>query len=195
MGLLFFLGPEYYTVLVANGLRIHNIHKNAHSSIKLALKNVHHRVALPSEEGDEYRFMVVRHPLDRIVSCWSFFCQRDKRQLQDYMTKIGYYQWMPFDEFLEIILQEHPKNVHTQKQILFTGGFEMDELCPIEKLNDRWPGLAEEFELGQLPESHNSSPHESDWSIYYTDEQRERAEKIFKEDVALYKIALEEYNG
>ena len=101
---------------------------------------------------------------------------------------------MPFNEFLDLLLMEHPKNVHTQKQILFTGGHEIDELCPIESLNERWAYIRDRFSLGDLPKAHNASPH-SHWSNYYSDSQKDRAEEVFKEDLDLYKLALEKYYG
>jgi len=177
-------------VLVTSGLRVHNIHKNAHSAIKLAFKDVDYETSLPEEEGNEYRFMVVRHPLDRIVSTWAFFCCRPVRNMQDYMEKIGYKLKMSFDDFLDLLLLKHKENVHTQKQILFTGGYEMNELCPIEHLNNRWDQLAERFNLNKLPQSHNTSVH-NHWKEYYSNEQCQRTEGIFKEDLDLYNLALE----
>lgn len=86
-------------------------------------------------------------------------------------------------------------NCHTDKQIEFTGGHEMDELCAIEHLNDRWPAIAERFDLPSIMHL-NSSKHEH-WSTYYTDEQRKLMEEIFAEDIELYNKALnwEKENG
>ena len=191
------VGPEYFTVLVLDGLRVHTVHKNAHSAIRKACESKMKRGALPSEESDDYRFMVVRHPLERIVSAGAFFSHRNTKNLHDYMEKLGYRNGMSFDKWISILLLRHEENIHTQKQVLFTGGHHIHELCPIEQLSSRWVSLQERFDLDDLPpKGFNSSPH-GDWKAYYTDEQREAAEYVFKEDIDLYNRALnwEKDNG
>ena len=184
------MNNDYFSVIVLDGLRIHNIQKNAHSAINVATFSLPHRLATPQEEGNEYRFMVVRHPLDRIVDAWAFFCTRDVPRIHHDMHDLGYRLDMTFGEFLEHLLKKHDKNIHTQKQVLFTGGHKIDFLCPIHKLNDVWKDLAKKFNLNELPERYNWIER-GPWEEYYTDEQRERAELEFKEDIELYQQSLE----
>ena len=184
--------------VVDGGLRVHLIPKNAHSNIALAIGDrqigTRHDV---SEESDDKRLAVIRHPLDRIVSAYEFFCHtRVELPFNDGMKVLGYKREMTFDEFLEHLLENYEKNVHTQKQVDFIGGQEIDYLIPIEKLAEFWPTIEKEFNLPALSEKHaNRSAVEKPWASYYTEESRAKAEHVFKEDVELYNLALEKYNG
>ena len=190
------MNPAYRQVIHCNGLSMHLVHKNAHSAIVQTFKGLDTEPrSFPWDSPEGYRFMVIRNPLDKLVSCWSYFCKRPQvREMIEYMAKVGYKLNMTFEAFLEVVLRRYAENWHTEKQVVFTGGFTMDELCPLEKLNDRWPRLAERFGLGQLPERYNPSAHNK-WDEYYTTETKESVEKVFKEDVELYKQSINDYRG
>ena len=179
------------TVLVREGLRVHTINKVAHSSIAKAM-GPQRKTAFVDVPGEGLRFMCVRHPCDRIVSAWAFFCKVDwEDQLYPELTKLGYYKGMPFKEFHRVCLAHHPKNIHTRKQIDFTGGFTMDWLCPLHNLNTHWELLREEFPF-LLPLEHiNPSPRESEWEGYFTNKMRAETENTFAKDVELYQRALD----
>ena len=134
--------------------------------------------------------MAVRHPLDRIVSAWAFFCADDGRQVdrQPGLKSIGYYHSMPFDEFLDICLDRHNENAHTRKQSVFAGPHEIDWLCRLADLPVRWERLRGMFT--KIKEIHVSHRSEHDkWETYYSKEQRARAESEFSDDVALFERA------
>jgi len=181
-------------VLCLNGLGVHLIPKNAHSALFKAIEhspNVNRLQRLePSAPGDFTRFMVVRHPLDRIISAWTFFCHNGHKEMHDYMYALGYRLNMTFEDFLKIVLVKHQENNHTQKQIDFTGGHKIDILCPIERLDDCWKEVQRNFNMGPLPQAFNASKHEP-WQTYYTTEQRRQAENVFAEDLELYLKAKE----
>ena len=183
--------------VVKGGLRVHLIPKVAHSAIAYAIgeKQIGQRVE-PDEPSEDIRMMVVRHPLDRIVSAWSFFCkERTDAAFNDGMSNLGYYREMSFDEFLNHLLEHYNKNVHTIKQIDFAGGNEIELLIPMEKLSSAWPCIAKTYRLSTFREDRaNKSKHE-DWQMYYSEGQRNKAEQVFEEDLDLYNLALEKYNG
>ena len=182
--------------VVKGGLRVHLIPKVAHSALSYSIRDKQLYRTSPEEDSEDTRFMVVRHPLDRIVSAWSFFCkERHHAPFNEGMAKLGYSRTMSFSEFLDHLLEHHDKNVHTMKQIKFTGGQDIHILIPIEKLNEKWPELVEAYGLSPFQNSlANSSQHE-DWMSYYTPEQRVQTEEVFQEDLNLYNLTLEKYNG
>ena len=180
-----------HNVLVVNGLRIHTCPKNASAAISHALHRTRFSCATPDEPGTELRFMAVRHPLDRIVSTWAFFCQAETDQeivgQQDF-AKLGYYWRMSFKDFLAVFEQTFDRNPHTQMQVEFAGPHPIQVLCPLHKLIETWGFLRKRFTfLNPLTVSHQSR-HRL-WPHYYTDKEREHFESLLEEDVALYRRA------
>ena len=183
--------------VVKGGLRAHLVPKVAHSAIAYAIgeKQIGQRVE-PDQPSDDTRLMVVRHPLERIVSAYTFFCkERLYAPFNEGMANLGYKRDMLFNEFLDHLLVHYDENVHTKKQADFTGGNHIDILIPIDKLNDAWPRIAAKYNLDSLKEVQANKSNHSGWEEYYTTEQRERAEQVFKEDIELYNLAKEKYNG
>jgi hypothetical protein len=183
--------------VVKGGLRVHLIPKIAHSQIAMAIgdKQIGQRVDC-NEPSSDVRMMVVRHPLDRIVSAWSFFCKKNTHQpFNDGMRVLGYKREMEFSDFLSHVLEHHEENVHTAKQVLFKGDQYIDLLVPVERLSSIWHYVAKEYKLSSLQEKYaNASPHLR-WENYYSPEEREITEQVFKEDLDLYNLALEKENG
>jgi len=179
--------------VVKGGLRVHLIPKIAHSQIARAIgeKQIGQRVDC-NEPSDDFRMMVVRHPLDRIVSAYSFFCkERTNLPFNDGMRVLGYKRDMTFSDFLDHVLEHHEENVHTARQVLFKGNQEIDLLVPVEKLNDVWPDVAKRFNLSNLEEKHANRSTHNHWEDYYSEVERDIAELVFKEDLDLYNLAQE----
>ncbi len=176
-------------VMVAEGLRVHICPKVATASISAAMHGSGYHHESPLADGDEYRWMCIRHPLDRLVSCWAFFCNSDtdhEIKGQHDIIELGYYHKMPFDEFLDIALEKHELNAHTRKQARYAGGKKFDRLCLLEELPEEWKMLQARFHFltKELPLTHKSDHRH--WSEYYTPEQRKRAEAVFSEDMELF---------
>lgn len=129
--------------------------------------------------------MVVRHPLDRIVSAWAFFCKDDPTRIDYVLKDIGYQLGMTFDAFLEICLKRHHENRHTRKQVYFAGPHKIDHLCPLERLSEDWALLRERFPNLNSIEHNHISEHDH-WSSYYDSSQRKAAEAVFAEDINLF---------
>ena len=81
-------------VLVFGGLRIHTVPKVASTSISAAMATSDFRRATPHEESDDWRFMVVRHPLERLVSAWQFFTPA--KRLQHMRDKTEHGKWQDY---------------------------------------------------------------------------------------------------
>jgi len=180
---------KLYNAFVVPGLRVHTSPKVATWAILEAMPGARH--AIVSEPGSELRLMVVRHPLDRLVSAWSFFCQADDNIRiggEPNLLKLGYFLGMPFDRFVDICCQTHDQNVHTHRQIHFKGPHQMDALIPLPHLNEAWEGLRDRFPV--LPMTHNHRSDHGPWEAYYTHRTRDMAEQVYAPDVALYEQAL-----
>ena len=181
-------------VMVADGLRVHICPKVATASISAAMHGVMYHHESPFQNGDEYRWMCVRHPLDRLVSCWAFFCNAPTNHEikgQHDVLKLGYKHQMSFSDFLDIALDKHELNAHTRKQVRYTGGQKFDRLCRLENLPYEWKRLQERFSFLKQPLPLTHQSRHNGWQEYYTDEQREMAEDVFADDLALFREAEE----
>ena len=126
-------------VVVPGMVRVHLIPKVASEAIYKAFhqeKRAH--LETPEENGGEFRLVVVRHPLDRLVSNWAYFCRGSPTELngQPQIRKLGYTDNMAFDDFLEVALEQHEQNVHTRAQVEFIGPHKVDRLVPLHRLDE-----------------------------------------------------------
>jgi hypothetical protein len=168
------------------------------TAIQNCLAPLKYEHRFPEEAGPEFRFMSVRHPLERIVSAWAFFCDT-----QDYtrigadktMHDIGYRLGMPFHEFLPVCIEHNEENRHTRKQIDFAGVHGIDLLCPLHALKEAWEVLrARVPRLGINPIEHVRRSQHRHWESCYTPDDRDAAEKEFQADIALYESAIRTFN-
>lgn len=176
---------RHRSVIVLENLRIHTIPKVASSSIIDAAQTM--QFAYPEEVGLQKRFMVVRHPLDRLVSTWAFFL-KGSRPGGNELTHLGYEPDCSFDAFVDYCLDMHDANKHTRMQWLYKGPW-LVKTVKFENLKPEWEALRERFpELTPL-RARNPSTHDG-WKRYYTPELRRIAEKHFAADMVLYHEAL-----
>lgn len=178
-------------VLVAPGLRVHICPKVATASISDAMLGVKYHHATPDEEGPELRVMPVRHPLDRIVSAWAYFCDAEtdhEIKGQKSLHAIGYRYKMPFDDFLNIVLERHAENNHTQMQVDFAGPHE-PHLVTLANLGKAWSMLRVAFPYLR-PIKHVHGSGHAGWQDYYNHTQRDRAMQVFAPDVRLFEKAV-----
>lgn len=184
---------RYKTVIVSGeGLQIHVNPKVASASISRANKRNPQYSIFSDDPTDNFRFMVVRHPLSRIVSFYKFFVLDAKRIYSNQIHELGYEYNQPFEEFLEQYFKVYNRNHHSVKQSDLAGPFPIDCLVKLENLNKEWPKMMKRFEgLNGLPEEKIHKTDDSKpWQDYFTTEQRYKAEQIFKEDLWLYERAI-----
>ena len=154
------------------GLCVYTVPKVASYAIRSAMKRA--KTANPNEDIPGFRFMVVRHPLERLVSCWAFF---------------GHNRGMAFEDFWGVCRQNYMQDVHTMPQACFTGGRRMDRRVRLEALNEEWDKIREKFpRLGRIKQR-NASEH-GPWQAYFTPDIQAEAEEIYAADLALYRSAI-----
>lgn len=176
---------------MVDGVRVHTCPKVGYDAIVRALEPLKPSVHCPEEEGPEYRFMPVRHPLSRIVSCWYYFCKSghpERLTGSPGMGELGYYDQMPLSEFFNICLRKHDGNRHTRKQILAAGPHEIEGLVPLENLTAAWE-LVRRINSRIKPIGHTHKTEHDNWETYYTEDMTSEGEVVFSDDLALYKKA------
>lgn len=177
------------SVIVAEGLRLHTINKVAHSSLNIIMRGIEKRRTSPYEKSKDYRFMVVRHPLDRLVSSWHFFCKGGApKDLVSPIHDLGYKRGLTWTDFLELVKKDKDCNIHITDQYKFAGDKKIDMLTPIERLDEHWEILRTKFTY--LPEMIHENPTDhKEWWWYYTDKERAEMEELFMTDKVLYSVA------
>lgn len=140
------------------------------------------------EPGPEYRFGLVRHPLDRLVSGWAYFCRDHRLNNQQQLRQLGYAHDMSFAAFLDVALTNHWRNQHTRRQTDFIGSQPFDRLARTENLGAEWEALREMFPaLGAI--GHHNRSTRGDWREHFTNEMIRRAETAYAADLDLYEQA------
>lgn len=186
------LSVSMNSVLVLDGLRIHTCPKNASTSIIRAAifapGNADCRTA-PEEPGDEFRFMAVRHPCDRLLSAWMFFCQAaGGGAMLPRIERIGYRAGMALEEFLGVVLERPDGYEAMRPQIVFAGPHKLHLLVPIERLKEGWESLRDRFPILKPLDTIHKTPH-GPWEDHISRRQLERIAAVFGGDIELYEAA------
>ncbi len=182
-------------------LRIHLVPKSGqHAMMKHGMDQNHpvfnraivKRCAADKEDGDHFRVMCVRHPLDRLVSCWKFFTEERKWSInKGDMKNWGVTKNMHFEDFCKHYIGHYMENMHTQPQVDFKGEHEINLLFPIEKLDLAWSALHDLFPEYTNPEvkrTHGSG--RGPWKDYVYPSLEKKLMKVLGEDLDLYNEAL-----
>ena len=187
------MGIQLQNVLTTPGLLLHSCPKVASTSLTVTLREcgIMYGAVSPLDDHEGYRWAAVRHPLDRLVSAWTFFCRQkdDSVKTHPELVTAGYYHGMPFDEFLVIVLTHHACDQHTLMQHNFIGPHAMDRLCRMENLPAEWAALQRQFPYLTKPLLVIHKTDHSTWQDYYTPQQRALAEEVFVRDLMLFESA------
>lgn len=170
-------------VLVFGGLRIHTVPKVASTSVSAAMATSDFRRADPFEESDDWRFMVVRHPLDRLVSAWQFFTPHHRMQ----HMRVFRHDVTPdctFRQFLDVVLQAPHKDRHTAPQTRYKGPHPIDDLVRLENLSEGWERLVGRFPVVPIP--HKNQTEHGHWREYFDAAMARDALAYFEADLELY---------
>ena len=179
-------------------LRLHLIPKNAHHAMlkhgmdqgKPIWNTAIVRTDVAEKEENVFRVMCVRHPLDRLVSCWRYFTERDWLSDRGYMKGWGAKYKMSLEDFCKHYIENYERNIHTIPQVFYKGGQDINLLYPIEKLDLAWSALHDLF-----PEYTNPTiqrTHESGrgpWEDYVYPSLNRKLMKVLGPDLELYQEA------
>ena len=179
-------------MVVPDLVRVHLIPKVASSTLHKAMGFDKRAYLVPAtEDGDEYRWKVVRHPLDRLVSIYSYFCAGTGLAGQPQVAKLGYHKGQNFQDFLDVVCDRHWENIHTRMQCEFEGPRPADYYADYSHLEDEWRDFQAMFPdlkaMVHLPVIHKTD--HKPWEQFYNDSQRCQAEQTFAKDLELYSLA------
>jgi len=168
-------------------------------------QDVTHRVAygwrryLGAERYDAaYSFAVVRHPLDRLLSAWSYLrnaqpcrCRREDRLVtpEAQQAREWVQQWSTFEQFvLEVPESALEERTHfgPQWHYLYDPFLRLmvTRLLRFEHLAEDWKELCEEIGVDVELPSVNTSTHPP-WQESYTQPMLDRAGDLYRRDFRL----------
>lgn len=171
-------------VLAIDGLRIHTVPKVASTSISHAIPRDITRIA-PEEKGGDWRFMCVRHPLDRLVSAWRFFVPRLEHMR---VFRHDIHEGMTFPAFLTVVLKDPYKDRHTTPQVAWKGGQYINDLVRLEGLPDGWERLRRRYAFLK-PIPHKNETQHDRWQAYFDGAMARDALVAYGDDLELYENA------
>jgi len=170
-------------VLVNGGLRVHTVPKVASTSQSAAMLWKRPCRAYPDEQNDDYKFMAVRHPFDRLVSAWIYFTPAERLR-HSQVFKHAVWPDMPFGAFVELVCQHPMKDKHTATQVRFKGGVEIDDLVRLEDMAPRWNALVGRFPVATM--AHRNKTDHKSWPEYFTPALKAIAGDAYSQDIELY---------
>ena len=167
----------------------------ASTSIGYALKK-HTNVEEYSRKPDDVFVLgVTRHPYDRLVSVYQYFCRSaDGGRLHnaEMLTKAGLFWNMPWETFLANMRHHSYMSMHTAEQGWWWKDITPDYMVAIEDLGSSWKKLQEFcLELSDLPKEHLNKVEHGPWEEHFNHEQTVRFAPQLQGDLEVYSTAKE----
>ena len=177
-------------LVLPKGLRLHTIPKVASTSISQAMNHLPvdtwNRDWADGGDANDYRFMVVRHPSERMRSNYRYFIKEyvpHRFNTQNWQN-IGLRPGMPYGEFVDRVCSSPYFNTHIYPQIYWASvAWGMDRIVKLEALNKVWPSLQERFGYLKDIEVANKTEDAPD-ETYECDE--EFIQMIYAHDYEMY---------
>ena len=161
-------------------LTIGTTHKVASTTFANALGKRQKFLEYHTPPKDKPVLLVVRHPLDRLVSAYEWFVHSPANIIPGGgARRFGY---IDFSQFLAHT-DKHANMHWTPQTYQHENWREFEFLLPLEELSNWWPA-----ELGEP--LHRKKTKRKPWQEYYTAEERKRYEKKYIEDIICYERAV-----
>ncbi|MEO1350629.1 MAG: sulfotransferase family 2 domain-containing protein [Cyanobacteria bacterium J06635_15] len=151
---------------------------------------------------DYKKFVFVRNPWDRLVSCYKDKVRPDKdysgeRNLYVDGVHIGLLRYgvfragMPFSEFVKAIseIPDEQANPHFRSQHTFLSNKNappfVDFIGKFEKLNQDFNTICEAIGMSSLTLPHSNKSHQKKYPEYYTDDLKKIVEERYEKDIEI----------
>lgn len=112
---------------------------------------------------DLFRFTIVRHPADRLVSCWADWMQPPFPSEYDLRTnpQLAKMQHWPLGKFIRHVIDEDDWQMNSHyapqwSQLLYCSAPMFDVAVKLEEIDSQWPAIMERTGLGPLPKLRTS---------------------------------------
>lgn len=178
------------------GLGLLTIPKVAATSLRVALlaavgeeprpgRQVHHHPALRRVRDAPCTVTFVRHPLDRLVSCWADRVRGSGgRSPSAPMRALGYRPSMDFAHFVAHVAGVGTDaDPHTRRQVDYLAAHRVDRVRRFERIADDWDALRRRFPA-LPPLGHHQRSERGPWQDYYDDRTRRLARELYERDLA-----------
>ena len=128
------------------------------------------------------KFAVVRNPWDRLVSLYHFKKQGKGRQYRITQRLGNFSNWL---RWMGNMPDNNPYKLQVNMLKQRDGSLGVDQILRFESLEQQWDELSKTIGVtGKLPKI-NSSKHDQ-WQEYYSNDDADYVEKIWKEDIKTF---------
>jgi len=178
---------------VNNELKIITSPKAAQSYLSHVMKKCE-PTALSDNDSHVFTIFVIRHPMDRLVSTWTFFSGHKEfghRQFPAYYHPDN--TPLTFEEFCRMRIDEGVVEGHLRYQYeALEAARHVDYFCTLEDFDDVLIILAKEFPHLSIDDNagrHNQSERDPDWRSYLEGQDLIDLQRIHAIDTVLYNLA------
>lgn len=134
-----------------------------------------------------FKFAVVRHPLDRLVSAYLFYRKWDHPSTDAVRALSGFEEFV-HSEFFAADRRNATRPAGSQTAFLWDGGLAVDLVCRFESLTDDMARVASRLGLGDFPAAlpQLNATERTHWEDYYTPASQEVAMSAYRDDFATF---------
>ncbi|MDG5490134.1 sulfotransferase family protein [Psychroserpens sp. SPM9] len=147
----------------------------------------------PEEFDNMFKFVIVRNPYDRAVSCWKYFY--GYQNISKLITNPrNYYKKLSFQYFLEQLPREwehkHHRALATHTASMWSditdrnGKLLVDKILKLENMSDNIDFLNKKLNINIKEFSHiNKSRSDNSYQKYYNKKTRKIVERYYRDDI------------
>lgn len=133
-----------------------------------------------SRSAEFVRFAVIRHPLDRLVSCYANKVVQGESGLPPRHSAAR-----NFEEFILLISEDVLANEHFQPQVLSLPA-NLDVTLRFDSLKEDWDRMRSRFQLPLGRLSHQNQSSHKPWKDVFTPQLQRLAEELYADDLRVY---------
>ena len=171
------------------GISIHHLLKTEPAEMN------HNGLSVHKFDEDYFKFMFVRNPWDRFVSCYNYFLKNGRNTLEDQKTGKLVQKYKTFQEFSinlpQIINQVKSINPHFNQQIhwLEEG---IDFIGRFENIQQDFDTICDKIGIPQQKLPHKNKSKHKHYTEYYDDETKSIVAETYAKDIEHFGYKFEE---